>query len=70
MTDEEMVKVFSDTIVSQLRTLGVELYNDVGDRMKPGSTEEQRVVRNIARNIAQIVVTQPDCQTDVQESAS
>lgn len=63
MTDEELVKVFCNTITTQLRTLGAELYNDVGDRMKPGSAQEQRIVDNIARNIALFVVSRIDCQT-------
>lgn len=58
MTDEEMVKAFEHTIYTQLRTLGAELYDDAGNRMKPGGAEENRIVNNIARNIAQHVVTE------------
>lgn len=56
MTDEELVKTFEHTIYAQLRTLGVVLYDDACNQMKPGSGEEHRIVSNIARNIAQRVV--------------
>lgn len=59
MTEEEitkMVEEFRATIYTQLRTLGVVLYDDVGERIRPSSAEEFRIVDNIARNIAQLVV--------------
>ncbi len=67
---EELLKKFEHTIQSQLRTLGVEIFDDCGNRMKPGGSEEARVVRNIARNCVQIVVLQEDCQTSVAGSSS
>lgn len=67
---EDVVKEFEGTIYAQLRTLGVELYDDAGNRMKPGGPEEKRIVNNIARNIAQIVKSDRECQTDVEGSDS
>lgn len=63
MTDEEMLAAFANNLTSQLRTMGVELYNDVGDRIRPNSSEEQRIVRTLVRGLIQ-------CQTDVRGSAS
>lgn len=68
MTDDELVKAFENTIVTQLRSLGVVLYDDVGERIRPGSGEEARIVTNIARNIAQLVVSERECQTPVSGS--
>jgi hypothetical protein len=68
MTDEEMVKTFERIIYSQLRTLGTELYDDAGNRMKPGSGEENRIVSNIARNIAQLVVLDRESHKLVAEA--
>ena len=70
MTDDEMIKSFEHTIYTQLRTLGVVLHDDVGERIKPGSGEEHRVVNNIARNIAKLVVSERDCQTPVAGSSA
>lgn len=67
---EELINTFENTITTQLRSLGVELFDDCGNRMKPGGADEQRVVSNIARNIVQIVVNEIECQTPVQGSDS
>lgn len=66
----KLLKQFEHTIYTQLRTLGVVLHDDAGNVMKPGSGEENRIVRNIARSCAQIVVLQADCQTSVAGSGS
>jgi hypothetical protein len=58
MTNEDRVNTFTATITTQLRAFGVELWNDVGDRMRPGGPEEQRVVRNIARNVVQVLINE------------
>ena len=70
MTDEEMVKAFENTIYTQIRSLGVVFHDDVGERIRPGSNEEHRVVSNIARNIAQLVVSERECQTPVAGSST
>lgn len=59
----KLLNKFEHTIYTQLRTLGVVLHDDAGNMMKPGGGEEARVVRNIARNCAQIILLQEDCQT-------
>jgi hypothetical protein len=58
----KLLSEFTNTIRIQLRTFGVLLYDDAGNRIKPGP-EEDRVISNIARNCVQIVVTKPECQT-------
>lgn len=58
-----LVKEFEHTIYTQLRSLGVVLYDDAGNQMKPGSGEENRIVRNIARSCAQNVVLKLECHT-------
>lgn len=68
MTDEETVKTFEHTIYSQLRTLGVVLHDDACNLIKPGSGEEHRVVTNIARNIAQLVVCDRESHKLVAEA--
>lgn len=60
MTDDEMIKAFEHTIYTQLRSFGVVLHDDACNLIKPGSGEEHRVVSNIARNVAQLVVEERD----------
>lgn len=71
MEDVDQAKLlakFVDTITGQLRTFGVELYDVDGNRIRPSSAEEQRIVRGIARNCVQILVLEQDCQTAVPSS--
>ena len=68
MTDSELVKAFEDTIITQMRSLGVSFQDDAFNSIRAGGAEENRVVRNIARNIAQIVVNDRECQTNVPPS--
>jgi hypothetical protein len=66
MTEDE-IKKFEHTIYTQLRSLGVVLHDDACNLIKPGSGEEHRVVTNIARNIAQLVVCNREEQKLVAE---
>lgn len=50
----------------QLRQLGIELHDDAGNRIRPGSPEEIRVVRALARKLETFINQQR--QTSVGES--
>lgn len=63
-----MVEGFEQTIRTQLRSLGVVLHDDVGERIRPDSREEARIVTNIARNCVNLVVNERECQTTVPSS--
>lgn len=65
---DELIIQFEHTAFSQLRTLGVLLYDDAGNAIKPGTPEEIRILRNIARNCVQILVLKDECQTEVRGS--
>lgn len=65
MSDEDMVVMLADTMAVDMRMLGVTFYDDVGERIKPHSPEEKRVLQVIARSLIRA-----QCQTAVQESAS
>lgn len=67
---EKLVIEFEHTMFKQLRTFGVVLHDDAGNMIKPGSAEEIRVLRNIARNCVQIIVLKKDCQTPAVGSDS
>jgi len=70
MNDEEMVLKFADTIITQMRTLGVEFHDDVGERIPRDSAQEYRILNHLARHCAQVTVSKIDCQTAVRESAT
>lgn len=65
MMDEEMIEMLADTMAVDMRALGVTFYDDVGERIKPRSPEEKRVLTVIARGLVRA-----QCQTDVRGSTS
>lgn len=54
---DDIIRKFEHTIYVQLRALGIELHDDAGNRLKPGSGEENRVVRTIASSVVQLGAT-------------
>lgn len=69
MNDEEMVVKIADTIITQMRTLGVEFHDDVGERIPRDSAQGYRILNHLARHVAQVAIKQPQCQTLVGKSA-
>lgn len=59
----KLLHELKDTITTQLRTQGVVLHDDAGNRIRPHSGEEKRIVSNIARNVMQLVVLKLECQS-------
>lgn len=59
----ELVREYEHVIFAQLRKLGVELYDDAGNRLPPGGGQEARIVMNIAREVAHLAATKAECQT-------
>ena len=59
--NQEQVDEFENSILTQLRALGVVLYDDAGNRLHLG--QEYRVVGVIARHLVQLVVLRDRCQT-------
>lgn len=73
MTEDEkttFTTLIRDSVKAVLRTCGVELYNDVGNRMRPDGAEEHRIVSIIARTVAENVAAKYECQTIKLGSAS
>ncbi len=68
MTDDEKRKLVEATICNDLRVMGIVLHDDAGNRIKPGSGEEARVIRVIARSILSGLVSVSGCQTPVAGS--
>lgn len=72
-----MIKEFEHIIYAQLRSLGVVFHDDAGNRIAPGSGEENRVVNvlaiNLAHNVPRFTVAvaeKGDCQTTVRPSCA
>jgi len=70
MTTEEMVVKYADTIITQMRSLGVEFHDDVGERIPRDSAQEYRILNHLARHCAQVAIGKLECQIAMRESAT
>lgn len=63
MSEEEIKQKVADveqTIVAQLRTLGVQFCDEAFNVFKVGGPDEARVIKNIAANLVTILTAERD----------
>lgn len=65
MTDEDIVGTLMATMTAHLRSMGIALIDDAGNRIVPNSYEEQQVMHTIAHG-----VIQAQCHTHALGSSS